>query len=118
MRRIEAITGSDTNKARFELLVDFERLAVKYFEREQALHAECCYHDAERHKYTHKRYLTHLQKIVRNFVERGPTLENEMIFIREAVESLKKHIIKHDKDFAAFYIGRATRVSTLAESPA
>ena len=101
--RIEAMRYSDNNKARFDQLVKFETLVADYFTREQTLHCECCYSDAEKHKFTHRSYLRHLQKIKHNFIERGPTLENEMIFIKDAVESLKKHIVNYDKHFAAFY---------------
>ena len=101
--RIEAMRYPDNNKARFDQLVTFEHLVADYFERDQTLHDKCCYSGAEKHKFIHRSYLHHLQKIKHNFIESGPTLENEMIFIKDAVESLKKHIVSYDKRFAAFY---------------
>jgi hypothetical protein len=47
--------------------------------------------------------LLRLRRMKANFVENGPTLQNEMIFIKDVLETLKKHILNHDKEFAIFY---------------
>ena len=101
--RLDAMTNPDTNKAKFEQLINFEEIVPKYFEHEQTIHHECDYYDADMHRYAHEGYLKHLNRIKRNFINRGPTLENEMIFLKYAVESLKKHIVNQDKLFAEFY---------------
>ena len=101
--RLDAMINPDTNMVRFEQLANFELVVPKYFEREQTMHGECNYYDADMHRFTHESYLKHLRKIKCNFIERGPTLENEMVFIKNAVESLKKHITNQDKPFAEFY---------------
>ena len=101
--RLGMMTIPDSNRARFEQLVNFEQIVPKYFEREHAMHHECNYHDTDLHKYAHLSYLKHLRRITRNFIDRGPTLENEMFFLKNAVEYLKKHIMKEDKSFAEFY---------------
>jgi hemerythrin-like metal-binding protein len=100
---IEAMMNPDNNRSRYERLVNFEQAAEKYFETEQKLHRECGYEHAERHKFIHKKYLMRLRRMKKNFVENGPTLQNEMIFIKDVLEALKKHIIDHDKVFATYY---------------
>ena len=101
--RLNAMTTSDTNRARFEQLVNFEQIVPKYFEREQTMQNECNYYDTDLHRYAHAGYLKHLRRITRNFIDGGPTLENEMFFLKNAVEFLKKHIMKEDRAFAEFY---------------
>ena len=101
--RLGAMTSFDTNLARFEQLENLEQIIPKYFERKQKLHHECSYDDADIHRFTHEGYLKHLRRIKRSFIESGPTLRNEMIFLKNAVESLKKHIMSQDKSFAEFY---------------
>jgi hemerythrin len=93
----------DNNRSRFERLVKFECLAERYFKKEQELHRECGYEHARRHEFTHRNYLTRLRRMKDNFIENGPTLQNEMIFVKDVLETLKKHILDHDKEFAAFY---------------
>jgi len=101
--RLDAIANSDTNRVRFEQLVNFVETVTKYFEQEQTMHCECNYFDADMHKYSHICYLKHLRRIERDYVDRGATLANEMFFLKNAVESLKKHIMNQDKPFAEFY---------------
>ena len=101
--RLDAMTNRDAGTVKFRQLVNFELIVPKYFEREQAMHNECGYYDADMHRLTHESCLQYLRKITRNFIDRGPTLENEMIFVNDALLSLKTHIINHDKPFAEFY---------------
>ena len=101
--RLDAMTNPDTKKGKFEQLVNFELIVPKYFEYEQTMHFECDFFEADMHRYTHEIYLRHLRRIKHNFIENGPTLENEMIFLKNAVEYLKKHIVNQDKLFAEFY---------------
>ena len=101
--RLDAMRDSDTNRARLEKLENFEQMVSKYFEREQKMHNECNYYGADIHRSSHEGYLKNLRRIKRNFIERGPTLENEMIFIKNTIKSLEKHITNQDKPFAEFY---------------
>ena len=101
--RLDAMANSDTNRARFEQLVNFKETVAKYFEHEQNIHCDCHYSDADMHRYAHVCYLKNLRRIERDYVDRGATLANEMFFLKNAVESLKKHIMNQDKSFAEFY---------------
>ena len=101
--QLDTMSDPDTNRERFERLVDFEQTVMEYFEREQKMHCECNYCGADMHRYAHTGYLNHLRRIERDYVERGATLQNEMFFLKNAVESLKKHIMNQDKSFAEFY---------------
>ena len=103
LSRLEAMTGPDTDMARFEQLENFEKAAMEYFEREQAMHYDCRYSDADIHRYAHAGYLKHLRRIGCDYVDRGETLAHEMFFRKNAVESLKKHILNQDMSFAEFY---------------
>jgi hemerythrin-like metal-binding protein len=109
VEHIEAMMNPDNNRSRFEQLVKFECLAARYFEREQELHRGCGYEHAERHEFIHKNYLMRLRRMKKNFIENGPTLQNEMIFIKNVLETFKKHILDHDKEFAIFYNGSVER---------
>jgi hemerythrin-like metal-binding protein len=104
VRHVEAMLSNDTNRARFEKLSEFERVVEECFDREQRIHASCGYSKAEEHKFSHRSYLLRLRRMKERFIENGPTLENEMMFIKDVVESLKKHIALHDMDFAAYYL--------------
>ena len=101
--RLCAMINPDASTVRFEQLVNFELIVPRYFEREGVIHDECGYYDADMHKFTHESCLQYLRKIKRNFIDRGPTLENEMIFVNDALMSLRTHIMDHDKPFAEFY---------------
>jgi hemerythrin-like metal-binding protein len=100
---VEAMSEYDNNSMKYEKLEDFEKMAARHFEREQRIHDICGYKGAEMHKLAHRTYLLRLRRMKRRFVENGPTLENEIIFIRDVIESLKKHITNHDRDFANWY---------------
>jgi hemerythrin-like metal-binding protein len=108
---VEAMTEYDSNRMKYERLEDFGKLAARYFEREQEIHGRCGYKDAERHKLAHEVYLLRVLRMKRRFVENGPTLENEIIFIRDVIESLRKHIMSHDKDFADWYAKLGNRAN-------
>ncbi|MDR3332689.1 MAG: hypothetical protein LBT08_08670 [Synergistaceae bacterium] len=110
---IETMMNPDNNRSRFERLVNFERLAKRYFENEQALHGECGYEHAEKHEFIHRNYLRRLRRMRDNFIESGPTLRNEMIFIKDVLEALKKHIQDHDRHFAEFYLENAESAEAL-----
>ncbi|MDR1509143.1 MAG: hypothetical protein LBS53_05855 [Synergistaceae bacterium] len=111
--RVEAMTKYDNNRTKYEKLEDFETLAASHFEREQQIHDKCGYKSAEMHKLAHKAYLLRIRRMKRRFVENGPTLENEIIFIKDVIESLKRHIMNHDKDFADWYakLGKGANVT-------
>jgi hemerythrin-like metal-binding protein len=100
---VESMTEYDNNGTKYEKLEDFETLAARHFEREQRIHDKCGYESSEIHKLAHKAYLLRLQRMKRRFVENGPTLENEIIFIKDVIESLKRHITSYDRDFADWY---------------
>ncbi|MDR1138029.1 MAG: hypothetical protein LBK91_06880 [Synergistaceae bacterium] len=112
---VEAMSEYDSNSVKYERLEDFEALAARHFEREQRIHDECGYSWAEKHRLAHKSYLRKICRMKRRFVENGPTLENEIIFIRDVIESLKKNIMNHDKDFADWYAKVGERDSLLSE---
>jgi hemerythrin-like metal-binding protein len=114
---VEAMTEYDNNRMKYEKLEDFEKLAVRHFEREQQIHDRYGYKGAEMHKLAHRAYLLRILRMKRRFIENGPTLENEIIFIKDAIESLKRHITKHDKDFAEWYAryGNSARMRLLPE---
>jgi hemerythrin-like metal-binding protein len=101
---VEAMADSDSNRKKYEKLEDFEELAARHFEREQCIHRECGYSDAAKHELAHRTYLVKLHRMRHRFVESGPTLENEIIFIKDVIESLKKHITNYDKNFAKWYV--------------
>jgi hemerythrin-like metal-binding protein len=100
---VEAMTEYDNNRTKYEKLENFEKLAARHFEREQHIHNECGYESAEMHKRAHRAYLLRIHRMKCRFVESGPTLENEIIFIRDVIEFLKRHITSYDKDFADWY---------------
>jgi hemerythrin-like metal-binding protein len=97
---VASMTKCDNNRRKYEKLEDFEKLAARHFEKEQQIHDRCGYKGSEMHKLAHRAYLLRIHRMKCRFVESGPTLENEIIFIRDVVESLRRHITSHDKDFA------------------
>ena len=103
LSRLDAMVDADSLAVRVQQLVHFEQVVTAYFEREQRMHGECGYYDADIHKFAHRSYLEHLGRIKWRFTEGKFTLENELIFMKDAVGILLKHIMDEDKSFAGFY---------------
>ena len=101
--RLRAMIEADTYWARIMQLVRFEQAVTEYFKREQTIHDECGYYAAEIHRFTHEGYLKHLRRMRWKYIEEELTLENEMLFMKDVVDLLLKHILNQDRSFAEFY---------------
>ncbi|MCL2684323.1 MAG: hypothetical protein FWE55_03670 [Synergistaceae bacterium] len=101
--RVSVMMQPDERGMLLMYLENFEMLAKKNFDREQALHYRCRYSDGDQHKLSHEAYISKLQQVKRNLIENAANPENENILIKDVFEFLKNHIMLHDKRFAYFY---------------
>jgi hemerythrin-like metal-binding protein len=102
LERIELLGNAGNGEVGKELKF-LEEKVLEYFKKEQQLHEEFGYADAEAHRFNHKSYIVRLQRLIKKYNENGPTLENMIIFERDAVRQLKKHIATYDRNFAPVY---------------
>lgn len=103
LEHVDTLMRTDDRRSVGEILDDLERLAIRHFEEEQALHVEAEYPKAAPHRRYHESYVVKFRRIKRKYIEEGATLSNLLAFNRNVAEWLERHILSHDKDFAEYY---------------
>ncbi|MDR1677749.1 MAG: hemerythrin family protein [Deltaproteobacteria bacterium] len=93
--------------ARVETTLNFLRgYVAKHFSDEEILHRVSAYPKAEQHKKLHEEF----SKAVRNLISQFQAATNKQPVVLQinsvVVAWLREHIMKHDKEFAVYYLAK------------
>ncbi|MDR0882851.1 MAG: bacteriohemerythrin [Candidatus Adiutrix sp.] len=94
------------NQNRLQETLDFlGQYVVKHFGDEQVMHASSNYPKAAAHKQMHTAFIATFKELKQKFESSGHNLTMVMEINKVVVGWLKDHIMRHDKEFAAYYKG-------------
>jgi hemerythrin-like metal-binding domain len=102
LEHIDALLNAESGRRAKEELEFLEACAERHFAREQRLHEQSGYPQAETHMALHHNYLATFRRLKKRYLEQGPTLSNILSFHRNIVQQLKEHIRLHDKAFVEY----------------
>jgi hemerythrin len=93
-----------SNKNRINETLDFlGQYVIKHFTAEEVMHARSGYPKAAEHKKMHVAFVGTYKALRDEYVKTGMSLPTLMKINNTAVNWLKEHIMREDKNFAVFY---------------
>jgi hemerythrin len=93
-----------SNKNRVNETLDFlGKYVIKHFTAEEAMHARSAYPKAAEHKKMHVAFVSTYKNLHDEYTKSGMNLATLMKINNTVVNWLKDHIMREDKNFAAFF---------------